>query len=69
MLPVVGEVIGVGELVLYIPWEITQQNLVGVIGKIQTTVANTVLLAPDVKVVQVPTLPSHHDLNDMMELS
>jgi hypothetical protein len=67
VLPVVAEVVGIRELVVDPPREIAQVNAAGIIGIPRAAgVAQALVLAPEVKAVQVPVLPAHHHLENMV---
>ena len=69
MEPVIAEVVGVGELVVDLPREVTQVDPAGIVGKGDAAgIRNPIFLAPQFKTVQMPVVLAHHHLEDVMQL-
>ena len=68
VLPVIAKIIGVRELVICPPREITQVDPPGIVGKVNAAgIRNPALLAPELEAVQVPVVPAHRYLEDVMQ--
>ena len=69
MVPVITEVVGVGEPVARPPREIAQVNPAGIVGEIDAVgIRNPILPAPELETVQVLILPAHRYLEDVVQL-